>query len=294
MGNIGARLAIRFDQSVVCAENSSKLTGTVYLAVTKDKVFCKTLSVHFRGEESTSIVYYETVYDEYVEVTTYDNGEQRRETKYKSRLERREATSFQYIFAHKYILAKFPADYVAKGQYEFPFEVEVPNNLESSLYYTKNSDATASIRYFFEAKLARPGYTTVDVQNEVPVFVKWVSSRIPKIIEFAPFNQDIRFLWCIPHGEIIMTLSVDRDIISSGNALTVSFAFKNNTTATINSIKISARQRIYFQAGIKEHTDNMHLSDVVFAGASIPGTEKLEKRRRKCPLLLTLKSLRRA
>ena len=120
------------------------LLGKVYLNVPTEGYSASFLKVAVYGTENTCVRY-----------------------RVKRRMRYRYASAD--ICSFEANLTQFPSKVVPVGQYEYPFELELPNNLPSQLYCA-DGKSRCSVEYQMSVCLRREGIFESDVENRYGLF----------------------------------------------------------------------------------------------------------------------------
>ena len=135
---------------VIDTFNYYYLLGKVYLNVPTEGYSASFLKVGVYGTENTRVRY------------RVKRGQRhRRVTKH--------AHDSKVICSFEANLTQFPSKVVPVGQYEYPFELELPNNLPSQLYCA-DGKSRCSVEYQMSVCLRREGIFESDVENRYGLF----------------------------------------------------------------------------------------------------------------------------
>ncbi len=150
MGNSSCTLVVRLEGQPAFASGDT-ITGRVYLNVTEPNgVQCNSLNIHFRGKEAT-YVHYTTEYENYDEQS---NDGSRRHLHHRDYYEESDSV----IIDLDVPLYRPMNGIFMPGQYEFPFQFTVPNNIPPSMkcnYGESRCSVEYEIKAYFHKQSSR-------------------------------------------------------------------------------------------------------------------------------------------
>ena len=216
----------------------SKLSGTVYAQSTEDAGEVG-LDLCFAGKEDVKVQYEETV----------SNGETTSTvTRYSYSKNDIVRMSIPLLGANSSLNA---------GQYAYPFELQLPEHLPSSMYCgAHDDDGYCSIVYKVKVE-AKGKWRNAKEEVDFQVLAKPPSSApVPNSVE--PITSKITTCCCIPKGKITIAANVDDTRVGEGEAMTVNFACKNESSAGIDFAQAKIKQKIHWHSsGHSQKTDEV-------------------------------------
>jgi Arrestin (or S-antigen), N-terminal domain len=258
MGNdMGATCAISVDQDPYysCSDETipARLTGKVYTRVTKENVYCKSLSLRFKA----------------VEQSCYGQSNGHGETSF--------VYDTRVIFDITSKLDTFQSDHVRRGDYQYPFVFNIPLNLQSSMYSKEN----ALVQYTLEATVDRPGFTTKSYTVRKNVDVRLASKKYattPVIVH--PYTHSIRTFWCCSKkmtGEITVGITADKSVMTRADPEPVAFTIylQNKSPFTILSVEIKIIERITTTVKTRTDVANNVVNRLALPGDTVNGSQMI-------------------
>lgn len=136
---------------------------------------------------------------------------------------------------------------IQRGQYQLPFDIETPDSLPASMYFSWGGDS-CEVVYKVKAILKGSGVLW-NYNCESKVVIK----AMPKTVERVPFiarpdTQRIRLLCCLNRGTVSLGAKVDATHLERGTDTAVSIACYNDSTVQVRSITASLVERVEWSA----------------------------------------------
>eukprot|EP00339_Tiarina_fusa_P024646 CAMPEP_0117066660 /NCGR_PEP_ID=MMETSP0472-20121206/46632_1 /TAXON_ID=693140 ORGANISM="Tiarina fusus, Strain LIS" /NCGR_SAMPLE_ID=MMETSP0472 /ASSEMBLY_ACC=CAM_ASM_000603 /LENGTH=160 /DNA_ID=CAMNT_0004787835 /DNA_START=46 /DNA_END=525 /DNA_ORIENTATION=+ len=144
MGNAPITVGLRTDKSSCSA--GSKATGRVYVSVSKESQPVQALMLKIVGAEHVLVHHTTSHSDRHNDRRHRNHSHSHTEDHY----ERAESTFLQL----EYPLHTFPRGQLAPGQYEYPFEIQLPYNLPSSMI-CRDGQSYCDVKYELTATLQK-------------------------------------------------------------------------------------------------------------------------------------------
>jgi len=215
MGNTPTKVGIRLEST---AEAGSILKGRIYLSVQTVRERACSLNLILEGEENAQIVTYEKINDKRQKKINRDSS---------------------VLYKMEVPLIKFIRGQIKRGQYEYPFEWPLPDDLPSSmLCQIDNKSSFCEIKYKLTAYLDKgnglPKINDSTISTSV-VLLGGVSDRNRQdrarvALQEYPVNAS-----CFGNqGTITMGLDVDTAVAAPQGTIHVGIIGKNNSTSPIN------------------------------------------------------------
>jgi len=219
MGNTPTKVGIRLEST---AEAGSILKGRIYLSVQTVRERACSLNLILEGEENAQIVTYEKINDKRQKKINRDSS---------------------VLYKMEVPLIKFIRGQIKRGQYEYPFEWPLPDDLPSSmLCQIDNKSSFCEIKYKLTAYLDKgnglPKISDSTISTSV-VLLGGVSDRNRQdrarvALQEYPVNAS-----CFGNqGTITMGLDVDTAVAAPQGTIHVGIIGKNNSTSSINHFTV--------------------------------------------------------
>ena len=225
MGNTPAKIGIRLDQNVVEAGNVLK--GRVYLSIRSRHQQAQGIHLVLKGEEKSLIVKKETDHN--------------RET-------RQRFTMSSTILHMDVPLKTFTDGGVSSGQYEYPFEWPLPDNIPSSMH-CQRGDSNCSIEYQLTAYLDNSRSVTVlpDLSSNVTVTVLGFSGGQSHGIQVDLEEYRIKSC-CADRGTISMGWDADTTVTAPKGVISVGITGKNDSIVDTKFLKVKLMETVTWSA----------------------------------------------
>jgi len=201
------------------------LSGSVYAKATSN-IRAVRVEAYITGKERTRVRYTET--------TTDSNGNSRRHTRYRN--------AERSICRMSVNLGQVE-NVQAGAQHRFPFRIELPHDLPSSMHMERNG-GYSRIDYKFKAHVG--GHYKVEQLFNVmsaPLSMQPVANLVPPIV------RDVRSCGCFRMGTITFGARVANTRIGRGETAIVDFACKNQSRQKIISVVVEIKEDVRWNAG---------------------------------------------
>ena len=300
MGNNNCTLVVRTEQQSYVS--GSKCSGRVYLSINQDFIPCHSLHIQFEGLESAVVHYTRTEHHS----SRDDDHDNHRH--HEDHYERDES----FILKQDYILQTCQPSMHGqgsgfhRGQYEFPFEFIVPNQLPSSLY-CRHGESHCEIKYALTAYLQKTGSSGTGISMN-PFKRQHTSSKMPLIIygdsttnnvsypiggdsggnmpvHFPSETQRINYWCCINRGQMHLeaqlkteepyTLSsvVGLPTLQPNTPYNVTFNVSNQSTAAIQSIQMELIETVSWKPRYRSETSKREITKQSLDGMVLEGDQ---------------------
>lgn len=224
-----AHLAINIDNPSIVP--GTVVSGTVYLAVNKDRVDAESLILRIVGGEYTCVKY------------TTSNGKHHHH---------HQVHGTAIFLDLSYPLALTPGGYFVKGQYEFPFRFCLPQGVLPSMgaMLPGEHGGHCSISYAVEAKLHRKGFFNWDVQHKKEFWVLGPPvAHLPNYPTYIPpIEVPLNFFGCCKRGNVRLGISTDKSVLAAGEQFEVHYVIQNNSTSRMKAMEIDIRENVIWRA----------------------------------------------
>ena len=226
MGNRLAHVNFEFENNgAVCP--GEKLKGKVLLDIYRD-IIPESLTLLFRG----------------LEIAEY---------KQQSGQHRKHLRKSVEIYSSKVVLHKFKGGSVAKGHFEYPFEIAIPSGLPGSQCYTAShliSSVThyCALKYFCKVKLLRSGKKSIKNDSEI-FLLDEPYKTLPVPLFLGPSAAKIYYLGTVCNGTIMFAGKVNASNACGNEMLQVNYAIQNESASRVKALVIDLTCHIAVRAG---------------------------------------------
>ena len=267
MGNSSYTLAIQTEETNYSA--GDLVNGRVYLSVNEPSIDCQALIIHFHGQEHATVHYDSTDRGD----NSCDQYETHKET----------------ILDENYTIHSFASsnNQIPRGQYEFPFQMQIPNDLPSSMHCRRDK-SRCEVRYNLSAVIQKPslgreGWNPFrDRLSSKPIVLGIYrnpnmhtgNSIGNKTLHFMSATQRINYWCCINrgfmevHAQLAKNLTSEENIRSDANipvdaytgvaTLTpevqymVPLIITNQSTTSVKSMKLELIENVKWKPKYRE------------------------------------------
>jgi hypothetical protein len=133
------------------------------------------------------------------------------------------------------------AEFQAGGQYAVPFQVQIPDNVPSSMMHGADG-GHCNIVYKLKAE-AKGGMFNPKQELPLTIVAKPPSSSpVPNLV--TPVSTDIKLCCCIHKGTITIAANVDDTRVGGGEILSVDFGCKNEASADLKNVIATIKQEV--------------------------------------------------
>ena len=211
----------------------SMIEGRIFLSVECPTFNCSELFIILYGEEYSFIRYDEfMIYGPSGPEVHYDLA--------------KETHSILDLSAS---VARFTEGNIIQGNYEFPFSIQLPPDLPTTVVTNHYG-----IRYALEARIDYPGVNTIDVTHTIKLKVV---HAIPKPL-VAPYmggpTVHPMHVCCWSSGQIVLGVMVDKAAVVPGKEVSIYILLKNSSSTPIESVIISILEVVHWKA--QRHRDH--------------------------------------
>lgn len=238
MGNNSCTLAIHTDKQI--ATPGSFISGKVFLSVNIAEGISgvqQSLGIRFYGEEFAKI---------HDALSDADNC----------------ARSTVPVCECQHPIS-FPSNtggHIPSGQYEFPFEFQLPSNLPSSMRSTMDGSNNCHIRYEISAHIMRTGNNGfgfgIGGNREISSEKKQISifgdPDLAMIhsgpIDLPPTTSRINCCCCINKGSMTMSSSISNTLMVPQQSYLISFSLLNNSSVAVKGVRVHLFERVEWRA----------------------------------------------
>jgi len=174
------------------------------------------------------------------------------------------------------------SDAIPEGaRYRFPFQIELPSNIPSTMYNEGVGRAYCQINYKIKAELLsgdKSLFGKHKVQVEFNVMSKPLPIQpVPNLIQ--PITQHVNFLCCFNIGKITMGARVADTRIGRGEKVIIDFACQNESLVNIQRAEVSVKQEVDWKSGSRSNGDKKVIAHNIFKQTS--RWEKIDKAKMK-------------
>ena len=131
------------------------------------------------------------------------------------------------IFEYKKVVVISNKDYLEKGKYSFPFEVELPQNIPGSFVFLQNK-TYAEIIYSIKVNL-----NNTNIKERIPIIIR----QKKELFNYPKNSEYTRKIpgWCCEVGESNIKLNMDEDYIVNGNDIQLNVNINNTKSKNSGS-----------------------------------------------------------
>jgi len=264
------------------------VTGRVYLSVTKNNLTARSIRLKLIGKEN--LVLHHTS-----EVEERDRHGRRTGTSQQDHYEH----SSHDVVSLDYPLHIFDGGTLVRGQFEFPFALDLPPTLPSSLHKLSKGQSNCEVVYELVAEVDQSQLSSNPVSNlfsknpsasqklEVAAITS-TTRHHDTSLHIPPEDFAIQACCCCRYmGYITMECQVDATTIRPGASCTNSGAdsglglrwrAQNRSTATVNQIKAQLVQKIEWSSHGHRECLSSVLAQTTFDARGFPELDKLKRR----------------
>lgn len=260
MGNKQVKLGLRLDDKTFTA--GSLVSGRVYLSITREQR-ANGLFLLLQGEEYTQIAHDE--HDSHHSTTGHrDFSTTHREIDH--------ATSS--LVNMDVALTTFPSSKITPGQYEFPFEWELPSNLPGSMYCSKG-DSHCEIRYHMTAYLRQDNNVMFrsEPQHSATQAV-CIVARPTSVGRNTGIVIDLEVVriksCCFDSGQVSMGWDVDKTVASPDSVMKIGICGANESKVEIECLRVRLMETVSWSAHGRTEEQKSVLTESQVSTANLP------------------------
>jgi hypothetical protein len=254
MGNSPITIGVETDKAEYVA--GSTLRGKVYLSISNRQstgVAAQVLQLRLVGKES-AVVHH----------TSSNDGNT------DNHYERSSHTFFQV----DYPLYTFVNQRVQSGQYEFPFQFNLPSNLPSSMK-AKDGQSTCQVEYELVATLVQPGGGGLfsSHPNSKKTISVWATATEPadSSVQHPPDDIPVHACCCCcAKGSMTLEACVNKTIVQHNDSIQVQYRCQNNSSSDVHSVKIQLEQVVEWTCNARSKKVRKILEKLEFQGHRYP------------------------
>mmetsp|Transcript_13136 Transcript_13136/g.20030 ORF Transcript_13136/g.20030 Transcript_13136/m.20030 type:complete len:561 (-) Transcript_13136:2908-4590(-) len=246
MGNTPVKIGIHLENAV---EAGTVMKGRIYLSVKRVGERARSLNLLLQGEEAAEIVTHE-----------------RKDRQRKRLIDR----ASNVLFRLEVPLKAFPSGVIPRGQYEYPFEWPLPDDLPTNMS-CRNDDSFCQIEYKLTAYLDVQGDTSItdDRSSTIPLAINAASTLDhpgPVTIDCATFPIKSCF---IHQGSIKLGFDVDTAIAAPQGNINVSIIGKNDSIVNLKYLTARVVESITWSAAGRNRTSTRILCKTVVSPSEL-------------------------
>ena len=140
-------------------------------------------------------------------------------------------------------VARFTEGNIRQGNYEFPFAIQLPHDLPTSVVTSHYG-----IRYALEARIDFPGVNTIDVTNTIKLKVVHAIPKPPTIPYIGGPSMHSMQVCCWSSGQIILGVMIDKASVVPGNEINIYILLKNASPTPIEGVSITILEIVHWKA----------------------------------------------
>lgn len=143
----------------------------------------------------------------------------------------------------------------AGGKYRFPFQVQLPPDLPSSMFCQGEGSSYAKVHYMIKCSGAQEKEFRI-VSTPVP------AAPIPHLAK--PISTRIYSMCCFDSGLVVMGAKVANTRLGVGESGVIDFAAKNQSTRGILKAEVTVKEYVFWKAGHRSNQNDRVVSYGVF------------------------------
>jgi hypothetical protein len=255
MGNKQCKLVLRLDDKTFTA--GGLVTGRVYLAVTQE-VQADGLFLLLQGEECCQIAH-----DEH----DYSHSSSRNHSSTHREIDRASSSLVHMNVA----LTNFSCSKVVPGQYEYPFEWQLPSNLPSTMYASKG-DSHCEIRYRMTAYLHQNGSFGNPKHSATQAICLLARPKAPSHSTGIVMDPEVIRIksCCFDTGQVTMGWDVDKTVASPDSFLKIGISGRNESSVEIDCLRARLIETITWAANGRREEKTTTLTESQVPTTNLP------------------------
>jgi len=253
MGNRPITIGVETDKAEYTA--GSTLRGKVYLSISNRQstgVAAQILQLRLVGKES-SVVHHTSSNDSHTD----------------DHYERSSHTFFQV----DHPLYTFINQRAPSGQYEYPFQFKLPDNLPSTMK-ARDGKSTCEVEYELVATLVQPGGGGIfnSHPNSKKTISVWATAREPtdSSVQHPPDDIPVNSCCCCEKGSMTLEACVNKTVVLHNDSIQVQYRCQNNSSMDVHAVKIQLEQVIQWTCNTRKKKVRKILDKLEFDGHRYP------------------------
>ena len=165
-------------------------------------------------------------------------------------------------------VARFTEGEITQGNYEFPFSIQLPPDLPTTVVTNHYG-----IRYALEARIDYPGVNVIDVSNTIKLKVVHAIPKplvVPNIAGPTVHNMQV---CCWSNGQIVLGVMVDKASVVPGNEVNIYILLKNSSSTLIESVTLTILEIVHWKAQQRRDHGKRTLLFTKIPVNAIPGAQ---------------------
>mmetsp|Transcript_20006 Transcript_20006/g.29657 ORF Transcript_20006/g.29657 Transcript_20006/m.29657 type:complete len:425 (-) Transcript_20006:239-1513(-) len=270
MGNKPISVGIRTNQSSYKAGDT--VYGRVYLSVSKESEAAEGLLLRLVGEEEAT-VHHQTSHEE-------PRQNSRGSTRCTEDHYERSNSCFFHV---EYPLHTCKNGKLTRGQYEYPFSIDLPQNLTSSMS-VRVGESCCEINYkvIVVVKKAQEGASSLfrsNIQANQRVDISSMDSSFDDTSIQLPFEVfPITNCCCFERGTMVLEASMDKTIVAPLSTVEVAYRAINNSTSVVDRVCVKISQITTWCSNGHSKTLETILDERNIDGEDYPALRRLAKK----------------
>lgn len=264
MGNKSCTLGVQTEKTVYFSGDT--VNGRVFLSVNdQNGIVAQSLNIHCSGVERGLV--------HYTEEREGTNNESTRQ------IERYEDNEIEMLNFDVPINTPIGSLF-QKGQYEFPFQFIIPQNLPSSMSCSFGQ-SKCEIRYEMKAYLSkmndRNSFTSPFNKNTIsskpiPINIfgsnNTMYSQSNQPVNFPGESHNVRNCCCFHRGKMELRASMDSYLFVPNQNHTISFSLKNNSRVNVENVTVEVIERVQWKPRFRVEAHEFTLDKKVIDGSN--------------------------
>jgi len=273
MGNRSCTLVVQTEKKTYFAGET--VNGRVFLSVNdQNGVVAQTLNIHFSGIERAVVCY----------------TEEREENDRRVNEDFCESNEYE-MFNFDVPINTPVGSLFLPGQYEFPFQFIVPQNLPSSMF-CRYGQSKCEIRYEMKAYLSKSdrnsfvnpfNANTISSKPHILTLFGGNSSAIPSYLNaplhFPGHSHRMRCCCCcLMKGQMNLSATVDSGVFVPNEIRNISFELKNNSRVRVKNVTVEVIERVHWKPRFHQEATNFTLVKHMIDGSTCENWMTWEER----------------
>jgi hypothetical protein len=229
MGNTPITVGLRTDQDRYSA--GSKVTGRVYVSISKEPQPVQALMLKIVGAEDV-VIHHTSSHS-----GDRHNNDRRHRNSSHSRTEHHYERANVTFLQLEYPLHTFPQGRLTPGQYEYPFEIQLPHNMPSTMA-CHDGESHCDVKYELTATLQKTNSgifsPNPSAQQQVEIASTVPASKAVQQSRHLPLEQiPVNNCCCHGKGNMALEMKVDRTAVQPHDTANVEFRCQNQSSVKV-------------------------------------------------------------
>jgi Arrestin (or S-antigen), N-terminal domain/Arrestin (or S-antigen), C-terminal domain len=196
--------------------------------------------------------------------------------------------STHHIFQMEYALKTFPGGTIPVGQYEFPFALQLPHTMPSSMTCRKGQ-STCEVKFELVAEVHQqeplnfpPFLSNLTAREELPIIATTQlthdhNSSLHLPVDIIPITQ----CCCFPKGTMALETALDKTSVGVKDGIKVGFRCENKSTVAVHAVRIQLHEVIKWTSNRRTESVSTTLDEIILDAYQYPELERLHREPRR-------------